>query len=236
MKKTAYIIALWLTLCSLALAQTDTSFYRPFPTGKADWEVARVMYDNVQTLLVNDLTLSGMESGAVIYFAHSIKVSPGLGSSYVVQPGAKVELLATGSIEFNPGFESEVGANLEAQIIDPNSLANIGMAGIADANASGIHAMNNQHPYILSEGLIYPSPFTESFSLSFTIAADARVTVELCNALGQTIRTCCDNTSYEAGSHTLNIDGRGLAGGTYFAKILIDGAVVKTVPLMKVEQ
>lgn len=87
----------------------------------------------------------------------------------------------------------------------------------------------------LTESKVYPSPFSESFSLHFTIAADARVTVELCNALGQTIRTCCDNTSYAAGSHTLNIDGRGLAGGTYFAKILIDGAVVKTVPVMKVE-
>jgi hypothetical protein len=42
--------------------------------------------------------------------------------------------------------------------------------------------------------------------------------------------------SYAAGSHTLPFDGRGLAGGTYFAKILIDGAVVKTVPVMKVEQ
>jgi hypothetical protein len=83
---------------------------------------------------------------------------------------------------------------------------------------------------------IYPSPFSESFSLQFTIAADARVTVELCNALGQTIRTCCDNTSYSTGSHTLNIDGRGLAGGTYFAMILIEGAVVKTVPVMKIDQ
>jgi hypothetical protein len=106
-----------------------------------------------------------------------------------------------------------------------------------EASSSSLSPKDLESPLArLRKVSIYPSPFTESFSLSFTIAADARVTVELCNALGQTIRTCCDNTSYAAGSHTQNIDGRGLAGGTYFAKILIDGAVVKTVPIMKVSQ
>jgi hypothetical protein len=87
----------------------------------------------------------------------------------------------------------------------------------------------------VSELSVYPSPFTESFSLAFSLAADAQVTVELCNALGQTVRTCCGSTSYSAGSHTLNIDGQGLAGGAYFCKIRIDGAVVKTVPVMKAD-
>jgi hypothetical protein len=41
MKKIAFIITFWLALCRLALAQTDTSFYRPFPTGYAVWEYAQ---------------------------------------------------------------------------------------------------------------------------------------------------------------------------------------------------
>jgi hypothetical protein len=99
--------------------------------------------------------------------------------------------------------------------------------------ADGTPANNNEQS--VSEISVYPSPFTESFSLAFNLAAEAQVTVELCNAIGQTVRICCDNSAYAAGSHTLNIDGQGLAGGAYFAKILIDGAVVKTVPVMKAD-
>jgi hypothetical protein len=87
---------------------------------------------------------------------------------------------------------------------------------------------------IVESARVYPNPFTDNFTLDFQLKESALVTVELTNALGQTIRTCCGNVSYAAGSHSMPVDGRGLAPGTYFAKILIDGAVVKTVPLMKV--
>jgi hypothetical protein len=87
---------------------------------------------------------------------------------------------------------------------------------------------------IVESARVYPNPFTDNFTLDFQLKESAQVTVELTNALGQTIRTCCGNVSYAAGSHSMPVDGRGLAPGTYFAKIMIDGAVVKTVPLMKV--
>jgi hypothetical protein len=87
---------------------------------------------------------------------------------------------------------------------------------------------------IVESARVYPNPFTDNFTLDFQLKESALVTVELTNALGQTIRTCCGNVSYAAGVHSLPVDGRGLAPGTYFAKIMIDGAVVKTVPLMKV--
>jgi hypothetical protein len=200
--------------------------------------------DLIETPLSDEINLTGSESGTLVQLAGKINASPR--STYLIRPSARVELLASDWVNFFPGFDTEAGAYLDAQIFDPKCYDRTGTARIGEDNSAGedmnidsqslIHSSNNKHPYVLSEAKIYPSPFTESFSLSFTIAADARVTVELCNALGQTIRTCCDNTSYAAGSHTLNIDGRGLAGGTYFAKILIDGAVVKTVPVMKIDQ
>lgn len=71
-----------------------------------------------------------------------------------------------------------------------------------------------------------PVPFEGSFNLSFEVLRPATVRVELLNQLGQRVQTVVADQPYRAGTHTVSIDGSGLAAGVYLATVSIDGQVV----------
>jgi hypothetical protein len=149
--------------------------------------------DRLERSPTSVLNLSGTESGTIIEWAGRINVSP-TSSTYLVLPSANVKLFANEWIDFLPGFDTESGSNLDAEVqifgakcADETGMARIGLSMNQDEQ-SLFHNSNNKHSNVLTEARVYPSPFSEAFSLTFIIAADARVTVELCNAMGQTIR------------------------------------------------
>ena len=70
---------------------------------------------------------------------------------------------------------------------------------------------------------VYPNPFNPRVSIAFTLAADARVTMEIYDIRGQRVRRLVDQT-YPAGAHAVAWDGRddtgrGLSSGTYLLQI-----------------
>jgi hypothetical protein len=218
--------------------------------GRGVWVTPLACPDYPTNLVLNDATLPAVKESPMLrvnnvikcsYLSETSPTSPATMTLNTPADGHKIEYVAGEKIVFGPGFTSGPGLDFVARIEEPiackayHSLPRVAASTVADViHASTLTSSTSHNGSILIDPKIYPSPFTESFSLSFTIAADAQVTVELTNALGQTIRTCCGNVSYAAGVHSMPVDGRGLAPGTYFAKIMIDGAVVKTVPVMKV--
>lgn len=64
----------------------------------------------------------------------------------------------------------------------------------------------------------FPNPFNPATGISFSIASDSRVTINLYNTVGQLVRQLV-NADYSSGTYTINFDGSNLASGVYFYRI-----------------
>lgn len=68
----------------------------------------------------------------------------------------------------------------------------------------------------------YPNPFNPSTKITFTLAANAQVTLKVFDVLGQEIMTLI-NQDITAGVHTYDFDAAGINSGVYFYRIEANG-------------
>jgi len=68
----------------------------------------------------------------------------------------------------------------------------------------------------------YPNPFNPSTKITFTLAANANVTLKVFDVLGQEIMTLI-NQDLTAGAHTYDFDAAGFNSGVYFYRIEANG-------------
>jgi hypothetical protein len=64
----------------------------------------------------------------------------------------------------------------------------------------------------------YPNPFNPSTTIRYALPARSHVTLSVLNALGQSVATLV-NENQEAGYHTAEFNGSGLASGVYFYRL-----------------
>jgi hypothetical protein len=68
----------------------------------------------------------------------------------------------------------------------------------------------------------YPNPFNPSTTITFTLAANAQVTLKVFDILGQEVMTLI-NQDITAGVHTYDFDASGINTGVYFYRIEANG-------------
>ncbi len=76
------------------------------------------------------------------------------------------------------------------------------------------------HGHFLEQN--YPNPFNPTTNISFSLPVNAKVKLEIFNALGQKVYTLA-NGDIQAGIHTVSFDASSLASGIYFYTISADG-------------
>lgn len=76
----------------------------------------------------------------------------------------------------------------------------------------------------------YPNPFNPSTHISFSLPAQARVTIEVFNVLGQRITTLADQ-EFTAGTHVITWNPISSASGVYFCR-LISGSHKKIIKMV----
>ncbi len=92
--------------------------------------------------------------------------------------------------------------------------------------------------YIWSLDQNHPNPFNPFTTISFSLAAESQVRLEVFSVRGQRIRSLVDENR-QAGSHNVLWDGRDATGrlvasGTYFARLVSDeGTLTKKMMLVK---
>lgn len=84
----------------------------------------------------------------------------------------------------------------------------------------------------------YPNPFTQSTTISYTLAGDADVTLRIVDMQGNVVRTLAEKSPVNQGSHTMMWDGNGdngttLPSGTYFCTMQA-GEAQDMIPLVLV--
>ncbi len=72
----------------------------------------------------------------------------------------------------------------------------------------------------------YPNPFNPSTSIEFSLAETDHVQLTVHNMLGQQVKVIQDGLM-QAGEHTVNFDGQGLASGVYTYTLQV-GSYVET--------
>src|SRR5262249_31945409 len=76
-------------------------------------------------------------------------------------------------------------------------------------------------------GAAFPNPFHRSATLRFTVPSRSRATLRILDLAGRVVRTLVD-AELEPGGHAIQWDSRDdrgapVAGGTYFARLAVDG-------------
>ncbi len=80
----------------------------------------------------------------------------------------------------------------------------------------------------------YPNPFNPTTKISFTIPADAPVTLKIYNSLGEEVKTLVEDQSYLKGTHSVDFNGKSLPSGAYYYRLTSGSySAVKKMMLIK---
>jgi hypothetical protein len=124
------------------------------------------------------------------------------------------------------GIEYMLEANRHlGVVILTNGESQTGMIEIADALyvfgdtlATGVANELGSLPeqFVLSQN--YPNPFNPSTTIKYQLPAKSEVTLRVYDVLGREIATLVNEVK-QPGTHTVQIDGSGLASGVYFYQL-----------------
>jgi hypothetical protein len=93
-----------------------------------------------------------------------------------------------------------------------------------DANIPGLCIPNSVEGYLQGGHVrIYQNPFNGDFNISFHLAHQGKVTVEIFDLAGRTVYSKMEEVR-SAGSQELTINHAQLSAGTYLLKIRMDDA------------
>ena len=76
-----------------------------------------------------------------------------------------------------------------------------------------------QVPKVFALHQNYPNPFNPRTTISFQLPADEIVTLTVFNLLGQVVTVPVDKKRYDAGIHTVQLDGENFSSGVYLYQI-----------------
>lgn len=99
--------------------------------------------------------------------------------------------------------------------------------GIYSANITSLYDVGlglNEQPKQDMMLTNYPNPFSSSTTIEYTLAKRAKVSVEILDELGRSVKML-QNSDMAAGKHSLSLDRAGLAAGTYYCRLVTGDAV-----------
>jgi hypothetical protein len=187
---------------------------------------------NINTLLTGKILLRNITIPATdqaCLAAESIFTAGG-GTTFLIQGGAEVTLIASQNIRFLPGTTVMLNASLHAFITSgcvPCSAYKIVQAETDSSFASQPGEVGEQHRERPST-VVYPNPFTDSFTLEFQNETGLEpVYVEIYNLQGEKLLT---REITGAGRHVFSLTG--IPAGICFLR-LITVAGIENIKLVK---
>ncbi|MDP4220192.1 MAG: T9SS type A sorting domain-containing protein [Bacteroidota bacterium] len=110
-------------------------------------------------------------------------------------------------------------------------LDSIGLGILLDhesvSSGSSMSSAKNLHAFVLT-----PNPFVNETNLQFTLSRMTYITMAVYDELGRLVWGDGKGSSFEAGTHTVTLDGKNLPHGTLYARISTGFGEVRTVKLI----
>jgi hypothetical protein len=85
----------------------------------------------------------------------------------------------------------------------------------------GVKDLNNA---LENSFVVYPNPATKNTNVSFTLVSDNKVAVSVYDVLGHMVSTTANETSFEKGNHSININTSNLSAGIYYISLEVNGS------------
>ena len=131
----------------------------------------------------------------------------------------------------NNSWDSENYLEIAETIIDGNDNPSYGIVDF-DPIYNGV--TSDPDPEMSDMNIIgnIPNPFAHSTAISFTLASQGRVSVEIFNLLGQKIKRLTD-AKYDQGTHSIEWNGKNeldqdVPSGMYFYNLKVNDQVTDT--------
>ena len=174
------------------------------------------------------------------------EVFPGA-SAWLLYVGASIPFLSwdqgATAVELSDGFPTNiVGAACTNTPLITNTYVLVNAWGCFNDNTGvyrydlgppPVNVQATDLPQSFSLSTAYPNPFQDNTRLIVDVEASGNVTVSVHDILGQSIKTL-EEGYLTAGSHEFIVDGSGLAAGTYFIRVKVNGNVqTRMVSLVK---
>jgi tyrosinase len=107
---------------------------------------------------------------------------------FVVQSGT-TDFSAGSAIELLPGFDVLYGANFSAQIVDRPCGYSSNFGVRSNDDGVDVESLKARNSAISSNemGKVYPNPFGDELNVAYEVGEDTPLSIQLVNALGQTI-------------------------------------------------
>ena len=144
----------------------------------------------------------------------------------VLASGAQLELNAGRVVELKPGFETQAGAVLLAQINTENpcgitpSGSNVSKGTVSIGTKEKVEVMDAA-PVLK----LYPNPFSGTTTIAWTLPQAAPVSIYIHDMQGHMIARPLYKQVQAAGPHQYSFNGSHLPGGVYFCRVQIGGQV-----------
>ena len=162
------------------------------------------------------------------------------GVPVTVDPAVVAGFIASAVSVAGPTYAAEIAATSDyvAQQLHSHGIRSCGsFFGKEEASGGDGNAGITPAGFAFKEN--YPNPFNPSTTITFAVPAQAPVTLEIYNVLGQRVRTLADSKIYEAGIQSEVWDGKDDHGlivpsGTYLSRLLTpDGVFTRKMLMMK---
>ncbi|MCR9067040.1 MAG: T9SS type A sorting domain-containing protein, partial [Cytophagales bacterium] len=75
---------------------------------------------------------------------------------------------------------------------------------------------------------VFPNPFSNEFTVGYTLDENSDVSLEVINLLGQQVESVFDNVNQGAGEYNIGVNSSKLTEGIYLVKLTVNGESMTT--------
>jgi len=86
----------------------------------------------------------------------------------------------------------------------------------------------SKHPGSVTLKQNYPNPFNPTTNITFALPENSEITLKIYDVMGREIAELANNTSFAAGTHTLQFDASDLASGIYIYRLSLNSGIIKS--------
>jgi hypothetical protein len=166
--------------------------------------------------------------------ADSVKIALLLGDQNISTIGNVPAGLNAFTWNISTDLAADSTYKIQITSMNDSSISDISDDDFALEAPSNVEAQENDVPAVYALFQNYPNPFNPVTTIKFSVPGSQKVTIQVCNILGQTVATLLDKP-VSAGEHEVKFDGQYLPSGIYFYRMEAAGGFqsVKKMILLK---
>lgn len=119
---------------------------------------------------------------------------------------------------------TQLGNTPDYRLTGSSAAAASGASFSNPAFVGGFTGVKNLSNTLENSFVVYPNPATKNTNVSFALVSDNKVAVSIYDVLGHLVSNAVNETSFEKGNHSININTSNLSAGIYYISLEVNGS------------